>query len=86
MSYKTSCFLLSLETELPMKYFSWCVMVLTGLLGLQRSHSLILTDDSSMDGSMESSMDNSVDGSVDGSVDDSTAVEGLFAFPDVGNE
>ena len=57
-------------------------MVLTGLLGLQRSHSLILTDDSSMDGSMESSMD----GSVDGSVDDSTAVEGLFAFPDVGNE
>ena len=57
-------------------------MVLTGLLGLQRSHSLILTDDSNMDGSMESSMD----GSVDGSVDDSTAVEGLFAFPDVGNE
>ena len=53
-------------------------MVLTGLLGLQRSHSLILTDDGSMDGSMESSMD--------GSVDDSTAVEGLFAFPDVGNE
>ena len=61
-----------------MKYFSWCVMVLTGLLGLQRSHSLVLTDDGSMDGSMESSMD--------GSVDDSTAVEGLFAFPDVGNE
>ena len=57
-------------------------MVLTGLLGLQRSHSLVLTDDGSMDGSMESSMD----GSVDGSVDDSTAVEGLFAFPDVGNE
>ena len=49
-------------------------MVLTGLLGLQRSHSLVLTDDGSMDGSM------------DGSVDDSTAVEGLFAFPDVGNE
>ena len=53
-------------------------MVLTGLLGLQRSHSLLLTDDSNMDGSM--------DNSVDGSVDDSTAVEGLFAFPDVGNE
>ena len=49
-------------------------MVLTGLLGLP----LVLTDDGSMDGSMESSMD--------GSVDDSTAVEGLFAFPDVGNE
>ena len=57
-----------------MKYFSWCVMVLTGLLGLHRSHSLILTDDSSMESSM------------DGSVDDSTAVEGLFEFPDVGNE